>query len=103
MTTNVEKVSNTLPSNPYEKVLAERGQEDKGKHYRHSHNGVKIDPYRVILVYHIVHPTHQHMLKKLMRSDKKGHSEVELVDELQCCLDRWKELQIEEGLRGSDR
>ncbi len=33
-----------------------------------------------------------HMLKKLMRGRAKGHTEEQVLSELQSCLDRWKEL-----------
>ena len=33
-----------------------------------------------------------HMLKKLMRGRAKGHTEKQVLAELQSCLDRWREL-----------
>ena len=38
------------------------------------------------------------MLKKLLRGAGKGHSEKDLVTELQCSLDRWKEMMAEDLL-----
>ncbi len=33
-----------------------------------------------------------HMFKKLMRGRSKGHTEKQVIDELEKCLKRWKEL-----------
>jgi hypothetical protein len=68
---------------------------DKGAHYRYSFKGVKFDPYRVCKLYGIEGGPREHMTKKLLRGSGKGHSEEDLIKELQCCLDRWKEM-IEE-------
>lgn len=83
-------------------------QSDPGKHYRHSflrhltqqelHEGkatFKLDPYRISRVYGLAGPA-EHMVKKILRGTSKGHTENELIAELQCCLDRWRELIDEE-------
>jgi hypothetical protein len=70
--------------------------EDKGKHYRYEFKGVKFDPYRVASLYGLTGGPQEHMLKKLLRGGGKGHSEDELIAELQCCLDRWKEMREED-------
>ncbi len=69
--------------------------EDKGAHYRNYYLGKPFDVYRAIKIFKIIHPSAQHMFKKLARGQGKGHTEEDLVKELQCCLDRWKEM-IEE-------
>lgn len=69
---------------------------DKGKHYRYEFKGVKFDPYRVARMYDLGGGPREHMVKKLLRGTGKGHTERELIDELQCCLDRWKEMVDEE-------
>jgi len=82
---------------------------DPGKHYRHTftrrltkqelHEGqaaFKMDPYRIGRVYGLS-GVPEHMVKKLLRGASKGHSEEELIAELQCCLDRWKEILGEEN------
>ena len=68
---------------------------DKGSHYRFEFKGVKFDPYRVCKMYGIQGGPQEHMIKKLLRGAGKGHTVEDLVKELQCCLDRWKEM-IEE-------
>ena len=70
---------------------------DKGKHYRYEFQGVKLDPYRIGRVYNLSGPT-EHMMKKILRGTGKGHTEQEVVDELQACLDRWREMIQEEGV-----
>ena len=80
---------------------------DKGKHYRHSfrlnltpedvENGyvtVNLDPYRVSDVYGIG-GWREHIMKKTLRGTEKGHTEEELLEELQCCLDRAKQMYNE--------
>jgi hypothetical protein len=79
-------------------------QEDKGKHYRYSFrlnlteedkkNGfvmVNIDPYRISEVYKLG-GWREHLVKKGIRGTEKGHSEEELIEELQCTLDRAKQM-----------
>lgn len=75
---------------------------DKGAHYRRfEYKGVKFDPYRVCQLYDIGGGPREHMLKKLLRGTTKGHTERELVAELQCSLDRWKEMLEEDHANGS--
>ena len=41
-----------------------------GKHYAYDYKGIRLDPYRIMTVYNITHPAHQHALKKLLRAGK---------------------------------
>ena len=70
----------------------------KNEHYNQEYKGLKIDPYRVAMIYGIDIQVQFHMLKKLLRGTKKGHSVGELIEELQCCLDRWKEIEFENSV-----
>ncbi|MDB4312246.1 hypothetical protein N9937_02325 [bacterium] len=83
-------------------------KEDKGSHYRYSFkakidkedllNGyveVNLDPYRVCEVYGVGGGAREHIVKKALRGVDKGHTTKELLDELQCCLDRWKQMEEE--------
>ena len=103
----------------YEDILAHRAYEysrtatpletvDPGKHYRYTYRqhvtrgdadvgyvDVKLDPYRVCKVYKVNGGPREHIAKKALRGCSKGHTELELIGELQSCLDRWKEM-IEE-------
>lgn len=87
--------------------VAEYPVEDKGKHYRHSFrlnitdedikNGyvtVNLDPYRVSDTYGLG-GWREHIVKKTLRGTDKGHSVEELIEELQCCLDRAKQMYNE--------
>lgn len=62
-----------------------------------------MDPYRIALVHGVDHPVAFHMVKKLLRGGRKGHDENTLVAELQCCLDRWKQLIEEDSEDGDDQ
>lgn len=70
--------------------------EDKGKHYRYSFRGVKLDPYRIGKVYSLGGGPREHILKKCLRGTDKGHTERQVIDEIQACLDRWKEMVLED-------
>ena len=70
--------------------------EDMGKHYRYTYMGVKIDPYRICAVYEIGGGPREHILKKCLRGTGKGHDEMQVVNEIQACLDRWKEMITED-------
>jgi hypothetical protein len=65
---------------------------DPGAHYRFEFNGVKMDPYRIALTHDVTHPIAFHMLKKILRGSRKGHSERHLVTELKDCVRRWEEI-----------
>jgi len=71
-------------------------KKDKGSHYRYKYKGIKLDPYRICKLYGVPQGPHEYMLKKLLRASGKGHSEEDLIQELQCCLDRWKEMLQED-------
>jgi hypothetical protein len=58
--------------------------------------GIKFDPYRIAKMYGLTGGPREHMLKKLLRGEGKGHTEADLLQELQCCLDRWKEMYEED-------
>tara|TARA_Y100000114_G_C11764120_1_gene332346 strand:+ start:35771 stop:36397 length:627 start_codon:yes stop_codon:yes gene_type:complete len=85
----------------------ERVIQDYGKHYRYSFrlnlseediaNGfvmVKVDPYRVSTVYNLG-GWQEHLVKKTLRGTGKGHTEIELIEELQCTIDRAREMYYE--------
>ena len=80
---------------------------DMGQHYRYSfrlnltpqdiENGfvmVNLDPYRISTVYNLG-GWREHLVKKGIRGTEKGHTEKELLDELQCILDRAKQMYEE--------
>ena len=66
-------------------------------HYDMFYKGIKMDPYRMMKICNITHPVAQHMFKKLARGDKKGHTESELVAELEDAVKRWKHMLLEDS------
>lgn len=88
--------------------MTEQAQ-DIGRHYRYRYIRnltadeiktnkvvVKLDPYRICQVYGVRGGPREHIIKKALRGTGKGYSETELIDEIQCCLDRWKEMLQED-------
>lgn len=80
---------------------------DAGQHYRYSFRlnitqddidegfvMVNIDPYRISEVYNLG-GWREHLFKKVIRGLDKGHTIDELIDELQCTLDRAKQMREE--------
>lgn len=98
---------------PEEHVAVEEGSKekvnealgiDRGSHYRYSfrlnlteedkENGfvmVNIDPYRISEVYKLG-GWREHLFKKTIRGMDKGHTEEELIEELQCTINRAKQM-----------
>ena len=83
---------------------------DVGKHYRWTHKQkiteadvirgyivVNMDPYRVCKVWNVGGGPAEHIIKKAGRGVSKGHTELELIAELQSCLDRWKGMVNEDN------
>lgn len=66
--------------------------EDKGKHYRYTYNGIKMDPYRIAKIYDLGGGPREHATKKLLRGVSKGHTERDLIAEVRACMDRWEEM-----------
>ena len=80
-------------------------EKDKGTHYRYGmqcpscREPINIDPYRVDKILGPMKAPAFHILKKIMRGVKKGHTEQQLVEEIICCAERWKEI-LQEDARG---
>ena len=72
---------------------------DSGAHYRYSYRGVKMDPYRIIAVYGITHPAHQHALKKLLRAGRSVKNQRQDVQEVIDSLNRWLEMLDEDSAK----
>lgn len=79
------------------RILEKIKDDDIGKHYRHEYRGIKFDPYRVCWLYGIKGGPREHIVKKALRGTDKGHTELELINELQACLDRWREMVEEDS------
>ncbi len=64
--------------------------------------GVKLDPYRIMLLYGVVHPAHQHAVKKLLRAGGSSKSQRQDVEEVIASLQRWLEMMDEDVKSGVD-
>lgn len=58
-------------------VIEIPAQEDVGSHYRYQYKGVKLDPYRVFLVWGVTDPALQHAIKKLGMAGQRGGKDFE--------------------------
>ena len=65
---------------------------DLGSHYRHSFMGHNIDVYRVLEIFNVTDPVAQHIIKKLLRGEKKGHTMDFVWNEVFQACDRKKEM-----------
>ena len=65
------------------------------KHYRREHKGIKLDPYRIFLIYGITNPAQQHAIKKLLRAGESIKPLNQDIKETIQTLKRWLEI-IEE-------
>lgn len=65
-------------------------------HYRFTYRGIKIDPYRLLLIYQITHPAHQHAIKKLLRAGQSHKDLAQDVKEVIQALQRWVEMMEED-------
>jgi hypothetical protein len=65
--------------------------------YKKTVCGVKVDPYRILALYEITHPAHQHALKKLLRNGKDPDQSLdEDIQEVIDSLRRWQEMRRED-------
>lgn len=67
--------------------------------YNFTYKGMRLDFYRVATVCNITHPIAQHIVKKLMRGTRKGHTEEQIVAEVYDAVVRWKQMiQEDKGI-----
>ena len=78
------------------KVMQECLKEDLGSHYRNEYKGIKFDVYRVIQIFGVTDPVAQHIVKKLLRGTKKGHTEEFVWQEVKQAVDRKFEMMEED-------
>jgi|TARA_R110000851_G_scaffold9579_3_gene35563 hypothetical protein len=55
---------------------------DVGAHYRYKYKAIKLDPYRIAAIYNLGGGPREHAVKKLLRGVEKGHTEVEMWEEI---------------------
>lgn len=70
---------------------------DLGSHYRHSFMGHKIDVYRVLEIFNVTDPVAQHIVKKLLRGEKKGHTMEFVWNEVEQAVERKFEMMEEDN------
>lgn len=75
---------------------------DSGAHYRYEYKGVKLDPYRILDVYGIKHPSHQHAIKKLLRAGDSLKGKEQDIKEVIDTLNRWLEMLAEDNEVGDE-
>lgn len=74
---------------------------DLGAHYRYQYRGIKLDPYRVMRLYEITDPAHQHAVKKLLRAGRgKAKGLRQDIVEVVMTLERWLEMIDEDESHG---
>lgn len=62
----------------------------------------KVDIYRVLTLYDITHPAHQHAIKKLLRAGNSDETLKEDIEETIDCLERMLEMIEEDGFTEED-
>lgn len=75
---------------------ARLGTMQVGTHYAYDYKGIRLDPYRILDVYNITHPAHQHAIKKLLRLGKSIKDRRTDLLEVRATLDRFLEMIEEE-------
>lgn len=78
---------------PIGTIMAEMKRPEYNRQYR----GLKLDPYRVISIYKIEHPAHQHAIKKLLRAGRSHKDLKRDIQEVKETLDRWLEMLSEDS------
>ena len=73
---------------------------DLGSHYRNEFKGVKVDVYRVLQIFGVTDPVAQHIVKKLLRGTKKGHTEEFVWQEVTQAVERKNEMIKEDENNG---
>jgi len=60
--------------------------------------GNKLDIYRILVIFGIEHPAHQHAVKKLIRAGNSPAKPLSQdIDEVIESLERWKEMILEDS------
>ena len=72
-----------------------------GSHYKFSYKGIKLDPYRILLVYGLSNPAQQHAIKKLLRLGTSVKTLEEDLDDVIVTLTRWKEMLEEDAVEST--
>jgi len=87
----------------------DNSKSDPGSHYRYTysrklkeseiesgHVTIKLDPYRIALIYQIGGGPREHIFKKALRGRDKGHNDEDMYLEIIACANRALEM-IEEN------
>lgn len=82
-----------------DKYPAENEQKKYNHYFKDVSNLNYIDIYRVLSIWNVADPCIQHAVKKLLVAGNRGYKDVEKdIQEAIDSLERWKEMQGEDGL-----
>lgn len=71
--------------------------EDKGKHYRYTYKGIKLDPARIASIYSANHPMQLGIIKKVLCAGSRGHKDkVKDIQDIITAAERWLEMLKED-------
>lgn len=77
--------------------MPKNNTEEYAGHYAYTYKGVRIDPYRILHLYNITNPAHQHALKKLLRAGKSIKDLRRDIEEVIMTLERWQQMLDEDS------
>jgi len=83
--------------------LAENGsggnkEKDPGAHYRHSHKGIQLDPFRIARVYEMDCPALFTILKKCLMAGRRGYKDKRQdLNDIISAAQRELEIMTEDG------
>ena len=83
----------------YEQVVKEA--REKASHYQIKFKDVLLDPYRICQLYEVGGGPREQILKKCLRGSRKGDDEMKVVDDILIAALRWKEMLLEDDIKGS--
>ena len=75
---------------------SDRKEVDLGSHYRHTFMGYNMDVYRVLEIFKVTCPVAQHIIKKLLRGEGKGHTMDFVWNEVKQAVERKFEMMEED-------
>lgn len=69
---------------------------EKHSYYKIRIGGKLVDPYRLLLILKITHPSHQHAFKKLWRIGRSKDAKKKDIRETIETLERWEDMNAED-------
>ena len=98
------RVVNPQPTNP---VVKQKEPEVSDKsptpsRYQWTYKSVSFDYYRLCQILGLSNDAQKHALKKIIRAGQSVKSVTQDIDEAIDCLERWKQMIVEDGKEGYD-